>query len=244
MLRHLCSGICFAQVVLQKLSGLQQTWAHFLEKYYLSLRPFPLPNGIEWLYPQRLPQVQQTAHVFFEKYFGDANERMLMLGINPGRFGAGVTGINFTAPKQLTSPCGIEHPFGTGSELSAEFIYEMIAAYGGPEAFYKDVFIGSVCPLGFVKEGKNINYYDDKALLQTVAPFVIESMQQLVGFRVKRQRCICIGGEKNFKHLAAWNKTHGWFSEIIAVPHPRFVMQYRRREKLRYIEAYLKALCL
>lgn len=165
-----------------------------------------------------------------------------MLGINPGRFGAGVTGVNFTAPKQLTDPCGMEHSFGTRSELSAEFIYDMIAAYGGPKAFYQDVFIGSVCPLGFVKDGKNLNYYDDKALFEAVAPFIINSMQQLVGFRVKRQRCICIGGEKNFKHLNAWNNTHGWFEEIVAVPHPRFVMQYRRREKLRYIEEYLRAL--
>lgn len=223
---------------------MQQTWASFLEQYYLSLQPFPLPNGIEWLYPQQLPQVQQTARLFFEKYFSNTNERVLMLGINPGRFGAGVTGVNFTAAKQLTDPCGIAHPFGNGSELSAEFIYEMIAAYGGPGAFYKDVFIGSVCPLGFVKDGTNLNYYDDKILLNAVTPFILQSMEQLVQFRVKRERCICIGGEKNYKYLSAWNKEHGWFKEIIPVPHPRFIMQYRRKEKLKYIETYLRALHL
>lgn len=165
-----------------------------------------------------------------------------MLGINPGRFGAGITGVNFTAPKQLTESCGIEHPFGKQSELSAEFIYEMIAAYGGPEIFYREAFIGSVCPLGFVQEGKNLNYYDDKALLQAVTPFILNSMEQLVSFRVKRRRCVCIGGEKNYRHLAAWNDQHGWFDNIIAVPHPRFIMQYKRKEKLKFIEAYLRAL--
>ena len=98
---------------------------------------------------------------FLQKYFNDVRKRKLILGINPGRFGAGITGVNFTAAKQLTDECGIEHPFSNGSELSAEFIYAMIKAYGGPEKFYNKFFIGSVCPLGFVKAGKNINYYDD-----------------------------------------------------------------------------------
>jgi hypothetical protein len=47
----------------------------------------------------------------------------------------------------------------------------VINAYGGPAVFYKRFFIGSVCPLGFVKNGKNINYYDDKELQQTVTAF-------------------------------------------------------------------------
>ena len=89
-----------------------------------------------------------------------------MLGINPGRFGAGITGVNFTAPRQLKENCGIDHPWGNSSELSAEFIYEMIAAFGGPAKFYADYFIGAVSPLGYMKDRKNINYYDDKKLQQ------------------------------------------------------------------------------
>lgn len=220
-----------------------QTWAAFLWQYYTRLQPpNTLPNGITWLHPQGEPAVQETMQCFFRKYFDDTHTRILMLGINPGRFGAGVTGVNFSAPRQLTDPCGIEHPFGNQSELSAEFIYEMIAAYGGPEAFYRDVFIGSVCPLGFVQHGKNLNYYDDKALLAAVAPFITNSIAQLVNFRVHRHRCICIGGEKNYRHLAAWNQQHGWFTEIVPVPHPRFVMQYRRRQKQAFIDQYLQAI--
>ena len=86
---------------------------------------------------------------FFEKYFEDSRPRRLMLGINPGRYGAGITGVNFTAPRQLKENCGIDHHFDLTSELSAEFIYEMISEYGGVNKFYNDWFIGSVCPLGF-----------------------------------------------------------------------------------------------
>lgn len=218
-------------------------WADFLLHYYTTLTPpHPLPGGIGWLHPQQQLQVQETMRRFFQKFFSDDAPRTLMLGINPGRFGAGITGVNFTAGKQLTDPCGIEHPFGNQSELSAEFIYEVIAAYGGPHLFYQDVFIGSVCPLGLVQGGKNLNYYDDKALLQALGPFIQDSVTKLVHYQVHRNRCICIGGEKNYRHLSAWNATAGWFDEIIAVPHPRFIQQYRRRQKATYIDQYLKAI--
>lgn len=236
------AGFYLDFLLAMKQRPLQQTWASFLFSYYMQLEPCPLPNGIGWLHPQVLPEVQQTMQAFFDRYFNDTTTRTLMLGINPGRFGAGVTGVNFTAPKQLTHPCNIPHPFGNQSELSAEFMYEMIAAFGGPAQFYKQVFIGSVCPLGFIKEGKNVNYYDDKELLLAVTPFILDAVTQLATFKVNRNKCICIGGGTNYKHLAAWNQHHQWFKEIVVVPHPRFVMQYKRKEKLRYIDMYLQAL--
>ena len=220
-----------------------KTWAEHLYEFYSSLKPKQkLPNGIQWLYPQRSEAVMKTVHCFLQKYFGDGSERTLMLGINPGRFGAGITGVNFTAARQLTQDCGIEHPFGNGSELSAEFIYAMIAAYGGPAAFYSRFFIGSVCPLGFVKGGKNINYYDDKELQQAVEPFIVQSIQKQLSFPVDRSRCLCIGGEKNFRYLSKLNEKHKWFGEIVPLPHPRFIMQYRRKQVPPFIQLYLDAL--
>jgi hypothetical protein len=220
-----------------------KTWAANLINYYKDLEPpVDLPNGIEWLYPQQDAQVRTTVKAFLTKYFNDRQPRRLLLGINPGRFGAGVTGVNFTAARQLTDACGIVHPFKAGSELSAEFIYDMIAAYGGPEAFYKDYFIGSVCPLGFIKGGKNINYYDDKALQQTVEPFIIQSIETQLSFNVARDKCFCIGEDKNYKYLTGLNRRFGWFETIVSLPHPRFIMQYRRREKEQYIRQYLQQL--
>ena len=51
----------------------------------------------------------QIVETFFYKFYNDTNPRHLIFGINPGRFGAGTTGINFTAPKQLKEICGIDH---------------------------------------------------------------------------------------------------------------------------------------
>ena len=177
---------------------------------------------------------------FLDKYYNDDESRRIFLGINPGRFGAGVTGVNFTAPKQLKEYCGIDHNFKNQSELSAEFIYDMVTAYGGVEKFYADFFIGSVCPLGFIKHGKNINYYDDKDLLRAVEPFIIKSLKQLLDFNVDRKVCYAIGGEKNFKYLVSINERFKWFEEIMPLAHPRFIMQYRRKQKQQFIQQYLQ----
>ena len=184
----------------------------------------------------------KVVYRFLQKYFNDSSRRKLILGINPGRFGAGITGVNFTAAKQLSDECGIEHPFKKGSELSAEFIYAMINAYGGPQNFYSNFFIGSVCPLGFVKGGKNINYYDDKELQEAVTPFIVDSIEKQLSLAVDRSSCLCIGGEKNFKYLSGLNKKHKWFKTIVPLPHPRFIMQYRRKQMDNFIEIYLDAL--
>jgi Uracil DNA glycosylase superfamily len=211
--------------------------------FYQSLRPPEnLPKGIGILFPQKDPQVIELVKKFFTKYFKDDNPRRLLLGINPGRFGAGITGVNFTAPKQLKEVCGIDHHLGLTSELSAEFIYYMIGEYGGVKNFYKDWFIGSVCPLGFIKNGKNINYYDDKKLMEAVTPFIVDCINKQLAIGFNTDKCLCIGGEKNFKFLSGLNNEYKWFKEIVPLPHPRFILQYRRKQKDQYIHQYLSAL--
>src|SRR5436190_22590560 len=231
-----------------------QLFADKLISYYQSLvPPKDLPKGIEVLFPQKDLQVIELVKLFFKKYFSDDHPRRLMLGINPGRFGAGITGVNFTAPKQLKECCGIDHHLKLSSELSAEFIYEMINEYGGVKKYYTDWFIGSVCPLGFTASpnpseggasGKNFNYYDDKKLLGSVTPFIIDCINKQVAMGFTTDKCICIGGEKNFKFLSGLNNKHKWFGEIIPLPHPRFILQYRRKQKDKYIRQYLSAMRL
>jgi hypothetical protein len=181
----------------------------------------------------------KIVHLFFRKYYSDTNTRTLIFGINPGRFGAGVTGVNFTAPRQLKNECGIDHPFKDHSELSAEFIYEMINAYGGPEIFYRKFFITSVSPLGFIRDGVNINYYDDPGLFKAVKPFIVKSIRHQVAMNVNTNTCYCIGGDKNFKYFNLLNEENGFFKHIVPLPHPRFIMQYRRKKKQEYINEYI-----
>jgi hypothetical protein len=210
--------------------------------FYKQLIPPPLPKGIGILHPQPDASVMKVVSAFFQKFYTDKSPRKLMLGINPGRFGAGITGVNFTAPRQLRENCGIDHPWSNSSELSAEFIYEMITQYGGAGKFYGDYFIGAVSPLGFIKDNKNINYYDDKKLEQAVIPFITGTIKQQLKMGFDTTTCICIGGEKNYKFLSKLNEQQGFFENLVPLPHPRFIMQYRRKKKQEYVEQWLEVL--
>lgn len=217
--------------------------AQSIIQFYKSLKaPARLPRDVEVLHPQADEAVQPVIEAFYNKYYSDNDPRRLLIGINPGRFGAGTTGVNFTGPKQLTEYCGIPHPFKLRSELSAEFIYEMIMAYGGVEKFYSRFFITSVSPLGYTKNGINLNYYDDPALASSLRPWIIEMFRKQLEFAGRQEACICIGGEKNYKYLKGINEECGFFQEIIPLAHPRFIMQYRRKQKEYYIQEYVAAL--
>jgi hypothetical protein len=222
--------------------------AEQLIQFYRQLRPpSPLPKGVSVLHPQNDPAVLKVVSIFFRKYYSDSSPRKLIFGINPGRYGAGITGINFTAPRQLKSDCGIDHPFGDSSELSAEFVYEVINHYGGPDLFYGDYFLTSISPLGYVKDGRNLNYYDNPVLQKAVTPFINDCFDKQLMLNVDKKHCICIGGEKNFRFFKALNEQRlnkglVCFDEITPLPHPRFILQYRRKQKEIYIQEYLKVL--
>ena len=200
-----------------------------------------LPKGVSAMNPYREPYTFSLCQAFYKKFYSDNNERTLLLGINPGRFGSGTTGISFTDPIKLEDICGIANTLQKKPELSADFIYRMIAAYGGHEGFYKSYLVSAISPLGFTKDGKNINYYDIPLLQKAVTPFIIKSIDQLAAM-VTNEKCFCIGEGKNFVFLEDLNQTHGWFKEIVPLPHPRFIMQYRRKRLDEYIGIYVSQL--
>ncbi len=206
-----------------------------------------LPNGINIMNPFKgNDDVLSISSSFYKKYYNDNHPRHLILGINPGRFGAGVTGIPFTDTKRLTHECGIKYSGKETHEPSSVFVYEVIAAYGGAEKFYYDFYINSISPLGFTisdaqgKE-KNYNYYDSAELTKAVFPFMVENIQKQLAFGVERDICFCFGTGKNEKFLRQLNDKMGFFKTIIALEHPRFVMQYKAKSKQQYIEKYINA---
>jgi hypothetical protein len=201
-----------------------------------------LGNGIEVLSVHKDVEVQKACIAFYKKFYSDNFERYLLIGINPGRFGGGVTGIPFTDPVRLEKDCGIPNPWQKKQELSSVLMYEMMQAYGGVTSFYKDIYISAVSPLGFVKDGKNLNYYDDKTLKEQIKPFVIDCMEKQLKFGLKRNVCFCIGEGENLKYLSELNKEYGWFENVEAVAHPRFIMQYKLKHKQDYIDKYIRTL--
>src|SRR5688572_5658503 len=143
--------------------------------------PFPLMNEIEWIEPYEDEETRRVMTVFYNRYYNDGDNRIYILGINPGRFGAGITGVPFTDPVRLEK-LGIENSFSKRQELSSVFVYDMIDLYGGPESFYAKFYITSLSPLGFVRHGKNYNYYDDRALSAMIRGYIIENIETQLAF--------------------------------------------------------------
>lgn len=207
----------------------------------------PLPAAIRILNPFRdSPVAGDISGRFYRAYYDDNAPRHLILGINPGRFGAGLTGIPFTDPKRLVSECGIPYTGKVTHEPSSVFVYDMIRAYGGPVAFYRKFYINSLCPLGFttVQENgreKNYNYYDSPALTAAVSDYIVENIRTQIGLGCATDVCFCFGTGQNERYLRKVNAEQGFFARIVALEHPRFIMQYKQKSKSEYIQRYLAA---
>src|SRR5690606_34125423 len=98
-----------------------------------------------------------------------------------------------------------------------------------------------VCPLGFTNRGSkgneiNYNYYDDPKLLESVYDFMITSFKQQLTFGIERNIALCLGTGKNEKFIRKMNEDNHFFSEIIPLEHPRYIMQYKSKKKIFYIE--------
>ncbi len=213
--------------------------------FLISLKlPVVLPEGIELLYPFSDKETTDAIKEFYTKFYKGNTGRSMIIGINPGRFGGGVTGIPFTDPIRLESECGIKNNWQKKQELSSLFIYDMITAYGGVNAFYSKFYITSVSPLGFIKSGVNLNYYGDKILKESIKPFVVDCLQKQLGWGIKTDVAFCMGEGENFKFLTKLNEVHSIFEQIIPLPHPRYIMQYKLKKKDDYIQKYLEVLCL
>ena len=204
--------------------------------------PFQLPDEIEVMNPFIDNYTMKVCKTFYEKYYSDQNKRVMIIGINPGRFGGGVTGIPFTDPIRLQNNCGIENEWLQRQELSSLFIYEVINSFGGTNAFYKKFYITAVSPLGFTRHNKNLNYYDDKNLEKDIKSFVVDCMNKQLQFGIDRTAAYCLGDGKNYKYLFKLNEEQKFFKKIIALSHPRFIMQYKLKKKNEYIKLYLRHL--
>ena len=214
------------------------TFAARAFRFYTSLAAPRTPRGIAVMNPYNEPQIRGYVRAFLEKYYSDNRERTLILGINPGRFGSGITGVTFTDPVALADECGIHNHLPRRRELSSIFIYDVVKQLGGPDEFNSRFFLSAVSPLGFTRGGVNLNYYDDRRLERAVTPFIVSSIEQHVALGARRDSVVIIGRGENARFFERLNNQHHWFASIHAVDHPRFIMQYRRKQLASYIESY------
>lgn len=206
-----------------------------------------LPQGFRVLNPYLdNPETMDVMQQFYQKYYNDSDRRRFMIGINPSRHGAGVTGVPFTDTKRLESVCGIEMKSARTHEISSVFMYDMIAQYGGAERFYKDVYINSPFPLAIIRQTKegswlNANYYDDPTLFAMVKDFMIESLKSHISLGLDTTEVFVLG-KKNADFIRKLNKEANLFEKLTVLEHPRYIQQYKSRNKQLYIDRYMLAL--
>lgn len=204
-----------------------------------------LPEGFDVLNPFfDNPEKMVVMKDFYQKFYKDNNQRKFIIGINPSRKGAGVTGVPFTDTKRLKSECGIEMKSAHTHEISSVFIYDMINAFGGVEKFYSEFYINSPFPLAIVKKTKNgelnANYYDDKTLFEDVNPFIIASLKKHIALGLDTSEVFVLG-KKNADFLTKINKEESFFDKMTVLEHPRYIQQYKSKEKELFIDKYLLA---
>ncbi|HSC54233.1 MAG TPA: uracil-DNA glycosylase family protein [Phnomibacter sp.] len=216
-------------------------WDKQILQFYRQLGVPQVPAPYEVLFPFGRQDVWESLEAFYAKYYEDTTTRHVMIGINPGRMGAGVTGLPFTDPIRLKDACGVQNTWPRKPELSSIFMYEMIEAFGGVSKFFAKFYVTAACPVGFEADGKNVNYYDDRKLSNAIEEFAVNAMQEQMQWNINKDVCFCVGEGKNLQFLQRLNQQHGWFKTIVPLAHPRFVMQYKRTQIDSYIQKYLDA---
>ncbi|OGX86468.1 hypothetical protein BEN47_13295 [Hymenobacter lapidarius] len=212
---------------------------------FLSSFPLPLalPPGVAAASPFREPAVHELLAQFARRHYVEAPPRVAVLGINPGRLGMGRTGVAFTDPTALAEHCGIGHDLPRQRpELSSQFIYAVVTEMGGPTAFYRHFYLGSVYPLVLLHEGLNYNYYDSPALLKSLWPEMRSSLRQQVQALGLRTDVAVSLGKRNGLFFNKLNDELGLFERIVVLDHPRYLMQYRRRDLEQNVAHYVAEL--
>ncbi len=203
-----------------------------------------LPEGFRVINPfMDHHETMQVMTEFYHKYYNDNAHRKFIIGINPGRYGAAITGVPFTDTKRLAEACGIEMKTDKSHEVSSVFVYEMIQAFGGVEEFYRQFYINSIFPLAIVREKSphkwvNANYYDDNELFAMTEPYMIECLKKQIDFGLDTDEVYVLGA-KNAAFIKKVNDKVRLFGKMHVLEHPRYIQQYKQKEKQQYIDKYL-----
>ncbi|HUH73786.1 MAG TPA: SMUG2 DNA glycosylase family protein [Chitinophagales bacterium] len=205
-----------------------------------------LPDGFQVMNPfTDHPETMVVMNQFYKKFYNDNSLRKFIIGINPSRHGAGVTGVPFTDTKRLDKVCGIKMESAYTHEISSVFMYDMIEEYGGAKEFFKDFYINSPFPLAITRsiKGKwlNANYYDDAQLFNMVKDYMITTLKHHISLGLDTSE-VYILGKKNAVFIDKINQQEKLFDKLVVFEHPRYIQQYKSKDKPLYIDKYIMSL--
>lgn len=156
----------------------------------------------------------------------------MICGINPGRYGAGETGIPFLDSKSLYD-MGFDVK-SNGSERSAEFFYEVVKEFG-MEDFFKTFYVTNIASVGFTKNNKNLNYYE--LPVQALKAVLSNFSEELNAVNPTKVIALSVAAQNTLKNQIKFKSNC-----ISRLPHPSWIMTYRHKDKEKWINKYLDEL--
>ena len=87
----------------------------------------------------------------------------------------------------------------------------------------------------------NCNYYDYEALFNSTKEFIITSLKKQIAFGIDTS-VVYILGKKNATFFNRINSEEKLFDRIVVFDHPRYIVQYKSKQKDQYLDEYLRLL--
>jgi len=165
---------------------------------------------------------------FNRRYYADGAPKVVLCGINPGRLGAGKTGVPFIDFASLSAMLpGINRH---DSERSAGFFYDVVQSIG-VQTFYQHFYVTNISWVGYSHNNKNVNY---DQLPSTAKAWVYE-MFRLEMETISPTTIIALGGVVSDTLHECFGDTDMDISQVL--PHPNYCAFPKNYEecKSRYI---------
>jgi hypothetical protein len=213
---------------------------HVIEFYKNFEKPDGLPKNVVIHNPFEDAARREAIEAFYEKFFADTQVRVHILGINPSKLTSTSTGVNYTDGFALASYCGIDNQFSKSRELTSDFFYRVVQAMGGAGQFYERIFAWAMMPLSITNNGNYTNYYD---LIENIG--VEEIVRKNISWISKLPstgKAVILGSGENMKYFQSLEGSPFGYNEVIYLPHPRWILQYNRKNIDKYLKMYIDAL--
>ncbi|MDR0139214.1 DUF4918 family protein [Metabacillus idriensis] len=169
---------------------------------------------------------------YYETMYKLQGERIVLCGINPGRKGAGKTGIPFIDFKGASYI--LSDFFDNDRESSAQFILTIIKEVG-IEKFYKRAYMTNISWFGFMKNGKNLNYYNLPSHLVNI--FTESFIDEMEIVKPKMIIPLSVEVEKTLKDLAKSEKLNYLIAPRLHHPYHCSIGKNAEKSKREYLKA-------
>jgi hypothetical protein len=166
---------------------------------------------------------------FNQQFYKDGFPKTVLCGINPGRLGAGKTGIpfiDFASLSQMVKSVNRDE-----SERSAQFFFDVVQELG-IEEFYRNFYVTNVSWVGYTHNHRNVNY---DQLPDDAKKFVYDMFQWEMQ-QVAPSTIISLGGV--VKNTVDELFAHSHIEINNYLPHPNYCAFPKNYEKCKaqYIE--------